>query len=728
MFRYFATTSRGCESVVADELLGLGAQRVAPQPAGVAFEGGLEVGYAACLWSRSASRILLRLCELPASGTDELYAGIREVAWEDHMDPAGTLAITVTRSQSAPIGHSHYAMQRVKDGIVDRFRDRSGTRPSIELEQPDLRVVVHLQASKAIVSLDLSGAALHRRGYRGPGGHAPLKENLAAAILLRSGWGKIGKDGGALFDPMCGSGTFLIEGVQILGDIAPGLGRRAYGFTRWRGHDAQLWSEIVGDAAEREEAGLDALAKRPPVILGFDSDPSALEAARRCVEHAGFDAWIRLASGDLADRVAPGPSGLLVTNPPWGERLGELDALAPLYATLGHVLRTEFRGWRAAVFAGNPGLGLRMGLRAKRRNTMQDGPIECQLLTFEIGTEEDPGDAVRSEPKGLSEGAQSVVNRLKKNDKRLRKWAKKAGVDCYRLYDSDLPQYAVAIDRYADWVHVQEYAAPEEIEPQKAKKRLREALCAIREFTGLPRERVVLKERRRQRGKDQYTRLDGARQEIEVREGVARFWVNLNDYLDTGLFLDHRPVRARIGARSQGKHVLNLYAYTGTATVHAALGGARTTTTIDLSKTYLDWAQRNLELNGLEGGYGSRGRHRLIHGDCRSWLKDARGKKYRYDLIFLDPPTFSNSKRTEENLDLQRDHVELIDACMAILAPGGELIFSTNNRRFRLDEEALSDVELKDISRETLPLDFQRNPKIHTCFSIRHRDHFAGGR
>jgi 23S rRNA (guanine2445-N2)-methyltransferase / 23S rRNA (guanine2069-N7)-methyltransferase len=301
------------------------------------------------------------------------------------------------------------------------------------------------------------------------------------------------------------------------------------------------------------------------------------------------------------------------------------------------------------------------------------------------------------------------ANRLQKNLKQLGKWARREGVECYRVYDADMPEYAVAIDLYGDWVHVQEYAAPRTIEPEKAQARLFDALAAIPQALGVDKSKVVVKRRERQSGTKQYTRQAAQGVFREVNEGGVKLLVNLTDYLDTGLFLDHRPLRLRIQKEAAGKRFLNLYCYTATATVHAAKGGARSTTSVDLSKTYLDWARRNLSLNGFSD------KNKLEQGDVMAWLEADRNE---YDLIFIDPPTFSNSKRMEGIFDVQRDHVQLLDLAMTRLAPGGVLYFSNNFRKFILDEGLAARYGVEEISAKTLDPDYARNSKIHRAWRL----------
>jgi len=387
------------------------------------------------------------------------------------------------------------------------------------------------------------------------------------------------------------------------------------------------------------------------------------------------------------------------------------------------VLRERFQGWVAGVLIGSPELGMELGIRAFRTHTLWNGALECRLLRLKIDSdsEREPGrfskpDATLKE----SPGARMFGNRLGKNLKRLQTWASRSDVSCYRVYDADMPEYAFAIDIYRTlepdltWLYVQEYAAPAEIELEAVRRRRNEALSVLPEVTGVPQERIHVRTRRRNKRGEQYRKVDEQANFHFVMEGGLRFRVNFDDYLDTGLFLDHRMTRARLRDAASGKRFLNLFAYTGTATVYAAAGGAASTTTVDMSRTYLDWAQRNLSINGMTSR-----QHALVQADCREWLQQSAAHTARYDLIFLDPPTFSNSKRMEGVLDIERDHGSLIHACAKLLAPGGLLVFSTNAQRFKLDDALATRYDIRDISAATLPRDFERNPRIHRCFEIR---------
>jgi len=718
--RFFATCAKGLEYLLVDELRALGADEVREALAGVHFEGDLGIAYRACLWSRLASRILMPLAEFDANDDSELYHAVRTIDWEQHVALDGTLAVDANLFASK-LNHERYAEQRVKDAIVDQLRERSGTRPSVDIERPDIRVNLAVKRDRATLSLDLAGASLHRRGWRQAQGAAPLKENLACAVLIRAGWPEIHRAGGALLDPMCGSGTLLIEGARMAADIAPGLQRDYFGFLRWRGHDAALWNGLLVEAMTRADAGKAALR---PLFFGFDTDADAIVASERNAKAAGVAEFLIVRQQAVGQLEAPAgvATGLVVCNPPYDERLA---ADASLYREFDAALRRGFAGWRVAVLTGDEALGLALGLRAAKRYVLYNGALKCSLIRIDridaitLGV-----DAPRA-PRPLSEGAQMVANRLRKNLRNSKAWRAREGIECYRAYDADLPEYAAAIDVYVGqqesdrhdapaqtWLHVQEYLAPSEIPPETTRQRLADLLRAAMEVFELPRERVALKTRQRGKGGEKYGRMDRRGEFLRVREGAASLRVNLFDYLDTGLFLDHRPLRSRIAVEAEGLRVLNLFCYTGAVSVQAAVGGAATTTSVDLSGTYLEWAARNLALNGCSGP-----EHRLVQADALAWME---AEPSQYDLIFCDPPTFSNSARAED-FDLQREHARLIRAAAASLAPRGLLLFSNNFRRFKLDPALEEEYEVREISAATIPPDFARDARIHRVLEIRRR-------
>jgi 23S rRNA (guanine2445-N2)-methyltransferase / 23S rRNA (guanine2069-N7)-methyltransferase len=725
---FFATCAKGLEYLLRDELRALGAD-AHERLAGVAFSGDLATAYRACLESRLASRILMVLDAFDAHDADALYAGVQRTDWPRHLAPDGTLAIDAVGS-TRELRHTQFVAQRAKDAIVDQFREQGLERPSVDTTHPSIRVHIRLHDERATLSLDLSGGPLHRRGWRVGQGDAPLKENLAAAMLLRGGWPEIFAAGGALVDPMCGSATLLIEGAMMAANVAPGLRRDDFGFLRWLGHDAALWSSLVEAAGRRAEDGLRRLR---PVFFGYDDDPRVLAEAKRNAQAAGVAGFVQLARQDVRHLHRPADcveAGLVVCNPPYGERLGDARELVSLYRSFGERLRDEFVGWRAAILTFDESLGRALGLHVRKRYVLYNGALECRLLVADLDAGRERSTRT---PRPLSEGAASVANRITKNARHIRRRLAKEGIGCYRVYDADLPEYAAAIDVYTaiaverpddedapaqpqpveppgqPWLHVQEYAPPREIPEATARERLRDLVRAATAALDVPRERIALKTRYRAKGGSKYGRLDVRGEFLIVEEGGLGFRVDLFDHLDTGLFLDHRPVRARLRELARGKRFLNLFCYTASASVHAAAGGARSTTSVDLSATYLEWATRNLLLNGFSGT-----QHRLVQADVLAWLAHERGE---YDLIFVDPPTFSNSSRSAD-FDVQRDHVRLLKLCLARLSPGGLLVFSNNARRFVLDRDALDGCVVRDITASTIPFDFARNPRIHSCYEI----------
>ena len=711
--RYWvATAPVGAASVLAEELAQFGAEHIRERSHDVKFQGTLEVGYRACLWSRTATRVFLSLGSVDASSSKSIYEAVKRMDWREHLAPGATLACDCSGGNES-IRHTIYGSQLLKDAVCDNLRESTGERPNIQPEQPDVLLHLHVEGATALVSLDFSGESLHRRGYRAEGGRAPLKENVAAAVLLRSGWPQIAQQGGVLLDPMCGSGTFLTEGALIAADTAPALDRAYFGFLKWRGHDAELWSRLRAEALDRRAA---RPARR--CILGSDIDSEAVRMAIANGEHAGVADWMHVEKRSLSELPRPKGEGLVVANPPYGERIGAESGLPALYSELGMVLRERFQGWQAAILTGNPPLARNLGIYAKRTHRVFNGTIECRLLRFDLNeaSAQRPAEEVRADWSSRP-GAQMFANRLRKNLQRLDPWAEREHIDCFRVYDADMPEYAFAIDLYgreARHVYVQEYAPPKSVDQEGARERRREALAVLPEVLQVPPAQVHSRVRKPQKGAEQYEKRDSAAERHAIQEGGLKFWVNFRDYLDTGLFLDHRIMRSMLRAWSKDADFLNLFCYTGSATVYAAAGGARSTTGVDLSNTYLDWAHENLLLNGFRGE-----NHELYRADCLAWLEEQEPRGARFDLIFLDPPTFSNSKRMEGVLDVQRDHVGMIRRSLKLLRAGGRLVFSTNYTRFKLDAEALADVAIEDISAATIAKDFERHARIHKCFVVR---------
>ncbi|AWL11900.1 23S rRNA (guanine(2445)-N(2))-methyltransferase [Saliniradius amylolyticus] len=690
------TTSKGLEELLKAEVERLCPEaEVAIKPGQVRLEAELADAYRLCLWSRLANRVLWVLEQGSADNKDQLYELAGRVNWGRHFDVDQKLVIDFVGT-NRQIRNSQFGALTVKDAIVDQFMDLYEQRPSIDKQDPDIRLHCRLWRDQAIIALDLSGQSLHQRHYRQQTGEAPLKEHVAAAVLYRSGWADSGKP---LADPMCGAGTLLIEAALMAANIAPGLARQRWGFDHWKNHNQSLWQSLRDHAVDQQ---------REPamVISGRDEDSQVVGFARQNAERAGVKHYVDIAQGDACEWVPDTEQpGYLVSNPPYGERLSELTALLPIFDRWGQHLKRHFADWHLALLSSNRDLLRQLKLRAHKEYSLYNGRLECQLALYRM-------DEANCQER--IQGHNDFENRLKKNLNKLKGWLKSQDTNCYRVYDADLPEYNIAVDCYGDWAVVQEYAAPKNIPESKTRRRLMDALMVLPQVLNIEEDKLVLKVRQQQKGTEQYQKLAQEKDFIQVYENGARFWVNLKDYLDTGLFLDHRDTRQLVKSWSRGQHVLNLFAYTGSVSVQAALGGAKSVTTVDMSNTYLDWAKKNFRLNKLVGSA-----YQFERADCTQYLQS---QKRQYDLIFIDPPSFSNSKRMDNTWDVQRDHLALLTDAKHSLSADGKIVFSNNLRGFKLDEKGLEQVGLRaeNISAKTLPTDFKRQPKIHHCWVITH--------
>lgn len=753
--QFFATCSKGVEDLVQKELEQLNIKQTKLHTGGVSFAGDLIDALKACLWSRVASRILLQLKAFKISSDDDLYSEIISINWSEHFSEDNTLAIDCFSSHSI-VSNSHYATLRVKDAIVDQFTQNTGQRPSIDRDNPDIRINVYLSDKECLLYLDLSGDALHKRGYRLTTGTAPLRETLAASMLYRAKWPDYYEQGLPFYDPMCGSGTLIVEAVMMAANIAPGLLRhntgRKFGFSNWKlfvlqQHKLEQWDEIVLDAQNKKQKGLRSL----PVICGSDNSEELVGLTRKNIKDAGLPSFIKISLQDATKELTPctETAGLMVTNPPYGKRIGQVQLLRTLYHRFGQQLKANFNGWTVAIITTEQELAKSLGLRAFRKNTLFNGALRSVLYQYKIRSQtnaaldkqgrnkdsvtqdnNNAGDAVIKHGvikhtvinpavinKAASEHALMFSNRLNKNVKHLKKWARKNNVSCYRVYDADIPQYAVAIDKYESWIHVQEYQAPKTVNQNRAFQRINDVIDVVADILETSQEKVVLKIRKKQQGSAQYHRQDKKDHKITIHENGLKFIINMYDYIDTGIFLDHRNTRQLIKTLANKRSFLNLFAYTGSATVYAAAGGASSTTTVDMSNTYLNWAKENLAINGYTDNVYASAKHKFIREDCLKWMQQAIQDDQKYQLIFIDPPTFSNSKKMETSLDINRDHAALLSGCLALLADDGRIIFSTNARSFKMDSSIKEECFIKEITAKTITEDFRRNP-LHRCWCL----------
>ncbi len=689
--------------MLADEVRALDVGVTDVRPTAVHATGTLTEGYRLCLWSRVASRVLLPLVTFDAHDDTALYTALRGVNWWEHFDSRQTFAIGSSQSPRSSVP-SHYWVQRAKDAIVDGFREHAGHRPSVDKGSPDIRFHLYIGEGTHELALDFAGDGLHRRGYRQSGGKAPLKENLAAAILYFADWPRAASRGLSLVDPTCGSGTFLIEAALMATHCAPGLLRKRFGFENWLHHDGSLFQKEQNEARARRTADC------PAAIYGFDASKKALSEARENLRAAGVDKHVSLAHQPLAEVRKPANQGTVVCNPPYGHRLGDERTLFLFYQLLGDTLKREFDGWTAYVFAAHQGDLKHLGLRPSRKTVLFNGAIECRLLEIPIvGVPR--ADTQAPGWRKPSDKAEMFVNRIKKNRRKWERWAKRHGVDCYRLYDADIPEYDVAVDRYLSKAVVHIYQRAHQTEDDLAKRRIQDVLMTLPEALGVSNDDLIVKARHRHDQGDQYARLAQQGSELTVAEGDLRFVVNLEDRIDTGLFLDHRRVRSYAREHCRGKRALNLFAYTCSVSVAAAVGGATETTSVDLSNTYLDWGRRNFEVNGLDPRA-----HRFIRGDAMRWITKNRDE---YDWIFINPPTFSRSKKTKDDFNIHQDHTELIEMAMRSLHQEGELLFTTHAKSFRLDKKIAERFAVEDCASVFVPDDFVRSP--FKAFRIHHR-------
>ena len=742
------TCADGLEAPLQTELTSFGIESDIKSTGRLAVTGTLRDLYTICLWSRVASRVLMLIKRKNINAeydvAEQLYGLAKSVDWTQQFSLEQTFAIRLSVDKRVAVSQQ-FAMLRIKDAIADTFNEVYDSRPNVDSKNPDFSVFATVNDKQAELYLDLSGTSLHRRGYRVAMTEAPLKENLAAALLYSAGWHKKNEKGdapfyNALIDPMCGSGTFIIEALLMHCDYAVGIDKAAnqFGFYEWQHHDDVLWKQMIDDAQMRFREALEIINEQPdtlPLILGFDADSGAILATEKNLIAAGLQDLLPLL--DLETRALDRLSSILkpladdgrlsnpliITNPPYGERLGDEEMIKPLYQAIGLILQDSFAGSDI-----NPMLGILAAnveqvdiLPIKEPKTLRchNGAI---TVYFRYGTliAGQTGNLVsRFEKREIEvEEGQDFINRLQKNLVKLKKLAKKDTVSNLRVYNADLPDFKVAVDLYGDYVHVQEYAPPKTIPPETAKKRFNLALMGIREVFGINREQIFIKTRARQSGNDQYSKQGNTEKRGKfhvAREDGAYFYVNFTDYLDTGLFIDHRNMRARIKDNSRNKSVLNLFAYTCTASVHAALAGAKKVTSVDLSQNYLDWGKQNFALNGLNV---SGNKYQFVAADIFEWIKD---NTEQFDIIFIDPPTFSNSKKFQGTFDVQRDHSAIINRAMNRLTADGILYFSNNFTRFELDEQLTERYDVVDITQKTIGFDFDVKKPIHQSFEIRHR-------
>jgi 23S rRNA (guanine2445-N2)-methyltransferase / 23S rRNA (guanine2069-N7)-methyltransferase len=721
---FFATAALHMTDIIEEEARNAGATEIRAVSGGVEFHADLESAYRFCLTSRVATRLMLGLWEDDdIQSADELYEASLAMSWEEWVSPDITFSITHTVKECPYLRNSHFAAIRVKDAIADRCRQVfEGERPVVDKEESDIVFHVHINGYKVAWYVDFSGRGLHKRGYREEQTEAVMSEYVASALIYRSEWYKAMAQSlqvPPLIDPFCGSGTLAIEAALWASNRAPGLViARNFAFLDLPIHDQDLYERVIADVeAHRSAERDDTIA-----IYAWDKDPKAIAIAKSAAQRAGVDHLIDFRVKDFRDigeLDIPLGDGYIITDPPYGIRL--TDATVELYRSMSETFLTYFGAWHITLICGQPELLEYIDMKPSRTNTLNSGGIACQVAHYYVFSTDERAEMARKAEEErqarlaipLNEEAQSLYNRLMKTLESLGVEMENQGVTNYRLYDRELGQYNAAIDLYeGKWAVLYEYEPPESVDEELAEIHLQELVDATERATGIDRQQIYVKQRRRQRGQEQYEKLANSDRFFIINENEAKYLVNFSDYLDTGIFLDHRPIRARIATMSKGKRFLNLFSYTGTATVQAARGGALSTVSVDTSATYLDWAERNMALNGFSGM-----NHFYYQHDALDYLYNSWD---RYDLIFCDPPTFSNGTG-RDFFDVGRDHARLIDLCMKRLDYSGTLIFSTNYRRFSLARWIEEEYHVVEISDETIGDDFQMSGRIHTSYLITFR-------
>lgn len=738
-YELIATAASGTEAIVKRELAELGYDGKTTTPGRLLFRGSAAAICRTNMWLRVAERILIRIGSFPAADFDALFEGTMALAWEEWLPRDAAFPVR-GRSHRSQLTSVPACQRSVKRAIVERLR-KAHRAERLPETGPLFSIEISLRDDVATLTLDTTGIGLHKRGYRPLVGEAQLRETLAAAMVELSFW----RPGRVLADPFCGTGTIPIEAAMMGRNIAPGL-RREFACEAWPTFDREEWRAVREEA---EAAVLPALSER---LLAYDIDGETLSLARYHAQQAGVAEDIHWQQRPFSELRAKAEYGCIVTNPPYGERMGDDREIVELYRSFPLVLR-RLPTWSHYILSSRPDLEDLVGQRATRRRKLYNGPLECTYYQFhgprpprdgeprskiEQSSEELakshetndrteavvdhlsprlPAKPVNRAPAfgGLQESAtrqaEEFANRLSNRAKHFRRWPTKRGITCYRLYERDVPDVPLVVDRYEDALHIAEFARPHDRSPAQHADWLDLMARTAAKTLEVPRERVFLKFRDRQRGADQYRRVDDRGARMAVYEGGLKFIVNLSDYVDTGLFLDHRNTRQMVRERAAGKRLLNLFAYTGSFSVYAAAGGAESTTTVDKSSTYTDWARENMELNGFGGPT-----HSIVRADIRVFLDGLRPTE-QWDLAVVDPPTFSNTKGLEVDWDVQRDHAGLLQQLAPHITPGGVVYFSTNFRRFKLDEAALGDYSIRDITRQTIPEDF-RNERIHKCWAL----------
>jgi len=742
-----AACAFGLEALVKRELEALGYPARVVQPGKIGFAGDWPAIAQTNLWLRCADRVLIEVARFPAADFDQLFETTKAIDWSRWLPRDSAFPVN-GRSRNSQLTSVPACQRSVKRAIVDSLK----TSYQAELPEtgPEYKIEIALLNDEATLTIDTTGPSLHKRGYRKLVAAAPLKESLAAAMIQLSVW----QADRPLLDPFCGSGTIPIEAALIGLNIAPGL-HRDFAFQHWPQMPAGTLQKSRDQALTMQHRELTLQ------ISGTDRDGEVLKLARYHAERAGVADQIHFQQKPFHELRSKREYGCLITNPPYGQRLQERSEVLALYQSIPQILQ-RLPTWSHYILVPIPDFERVVQATATRRRKLYNGRIECTFYQF-LGprpdkkqqesptesTEHDvtvssdvavgsvvtdssdhasppPRDENGKEPKrksaiaapvfgGLTEKDREQAGlfetRLKKRAKHLRRWPTKRGITCFRVYERDIPELPLVVDCYEDFLHITEYERPHDRDLGRHAAWLELMKKTAAAALDVPIQRVVLKSRERRHDKDQYEKQSDQGKLVSVHENGLTFLVNLTDYVDTGLFLDHRNTRRMVRAEAAGKRFLNLFAYTGSFTVYAAAGGAQSTISVDTSNTYLQWARRNMAENGFDGP-----QHRFVAADALRYLQ-ALPVAPLFDLAVVDPPTFSNNKGLQEDWDVQARHAELLEMLAMRMSPGGIVFFSSNFRRFKLAESELPSYSIREISNQTIPEDF-RNRRIHRCWRM----------
>lgn len=666
----YASTNLGCEKLLKNELIFLGAKNLHIIKGGIYYEGEDLLLYRSLIWSRIASKIYICIKKFIINSNHDLYTNTYQIDWDKILYFNNTFLVKF-KGNNDIIKNSLFGALTIKNAILDQFYEKYSIYPNINLINPDISVQALLTNNRINIMLNLSGNSLSQRGYRKFSNITSLKENLSAAIVLSSAW----KKNIPLIDPMCGSGTFLIEAAMIYSNRAPGLKRNKWGFQFWKGYNNFLWNEVLNEANKKFEMSIKKCHKN--LFIGFDYNQKIIEQAKENAFNANVLEIIQFSKSNLNNITNPYKNkemGVLLSNPPYEEKENTESELVALYIQISFMFEKHFKNWKLSIFTASEFLSSFLQIQAYEIFSFKSGLLNCFLKNYKILSER------------LNHKNKEYENRLKKNIKKLKKWNDWKKIDCFRIYDQDIPSYKIVVDMYKNWLVIQEYQAPKEINIGDSYKRLCHAIYYTKEILSIPINNIVFKTRKKQKKKLQYQKLFNSKKFFIIQEYHAKLLVNLFDYVDTGLFLEHRRVRKLISTMSYGKDFLNLFAYTGSATVFAGLGGAKSTTTIDISNTYIQWSMRNMSINNIIGI-----QHSFIQSNCLEWIRSTYQK---FDLIFINPPTFSNSKKMKQVFELKKDYLDLLNILKKNLRKNGYIIFSSSTNNFKLNFDKIHQMKL----------------------------------